>query len=122
MDYSPGQGATPLDILLFGQTVRVLDSGYRWVDFIPASGHHALKVQMDARGTPVQLYVDIFRESGLDTAGVPWINDLYLDVVALCTVELDGTWRVHRAEIIDVDELEEALHRGLITAEEATLA
>ncbi|GAA5512228.1 hypothetical protein Dcar01_00942 [Deinococcus carri] len=122
VEYRPGKVETPLDVTLLGQTVRVLDSGYRWVDVVPDTGHHALKVQMDGQGVPRQLYVDIFRESGLDAAGVPWVNDLYLDVVALCQVLPDGRWQVTAAEIIDVDELEEALAAGRVTPREAALA
>ncbi|WP_051517242.1 DUF402 domain-containing protein [Deinococcus phoenicis] len=122
VDYRPGMVETPLDVTILGQTVRVLASGYRWVDFIPTAGHHALKVQMNEWGVPLQLYVDVFRESGIDGNGVPWINDLYLDVVALCEVRLDGEWHVTKAEIIDADELEDALAEGRVSQGDAELS
>ena len=48
-------------------------------------------------------YIDMIDDHGVDTEGVPWFDDLYLDLV----VYADGT-----VVIDDRDELEEALASG----------
>jgi uncharacterized protein len=61
----------------------------------------------------VQWYIDIVLEHGLSELGVPYFDDLYLDVV----VSLDG-----RFEIKDADELEEALKVGTVSQAQFDLA
>ena len=73
---------------------------------------HALTVQFDAQGTPVQLYIDIHGGEGVTESGLPWHDDLYLDVLARVDPQ---TWRVTGTELIDQDELQEALDAGLVS-------
>lgn len=58
-------------------------------------------------------YIDMIASQGIDVDGVPYFNDLYLDLV----VFLDGTIIVD-----DMDELEEALSKKDITQEKFNLA
>ena len=74
---------------------------------------HALTIQFDAQGTPVQLYIDIHGGEGVTVSGLPWHDDLYLDVLALVDPQ---TWWVTATELIDQDELQEALDTGLVSA------
>ena len=60
--------------------------------------------------------------TGLDPDGIAFIEDLYLDVIALCDVQPDGRWHVTKTEIIDVDELEDALREGHVTPAQYDLA
>lgn len=122
VDYLAHEVIRPLDVGFRGRTLRILDSGFRWVHYAPVSEHHALTVQLNAEGVPVQLYVDICDGHGLDEEGVPYTNDLYLDVIAVCDVLPDGSWQVTETEIIDVNELEEALQAGKVTPEQFDLA
>ncbi len=46
--------------------------------------------------------------------GLPWHDDLYLDVIA---EPEPGGWGVSATNIIDAEELEEAVQAGLVTAE-----
>lgn len=121
-DFRAGQVNKPLVVPVCGQTRTILHSGFRWVQYAEAGQHHALTVHLDAADMPQQLYVDIGAAVGLDPDGVAYIDDLYLDVTALCDVQPDGSWRVTATEIIDVDELEEALNTGQITPEHCALA
>lgn len=100
----------------------ILESGFRWVQYAEEGQQHALTVHLDPAGVPQQLYVDIGARVGRDPDGIAYIDDLYLDVTALCEVQPDGTWRVTATEIIDVDELEDALAMGLVTPEQYALA
>lgn len=78
MDYRAGPVLRPLDVLFRGRTLRIPDTGYRWVYFHPAGVPHALTAQLDAQDRPVQLYVDICAGGGLDADGQPFVTDLYL--------------------------------------------
>lgn len=121
-EFRAGQVNKPLVVLVCGQTRTILQDGYRWVQYAEAGQHHALTVHFDPAGVPQQLYVDIGAAVGLDPDGIAYIDDLYLDVVALCDVQPDGRWRVTATEIIDVNEVEEALSAGQITLEQHALA
>lgn len=113
---------TPLIGMLLGQSLTVMDTGYRWISYIPEGTKHALLVMLDTSGSPLQLYVDVGERTGVGEGGLPWIDDLYLDVTANCAVLPDGRWRVMDTEIIDQDELETALLNGKITQAQFDLA
>ena len=122
MDYLVGEVIRPLDVGFRGRTLRILDSGFRWLHFAPITQKHALTVQLNEYHRPVQIYVDICDGHGLDEAGVPFTHDLYLDILAVCAVQSDGSWHVTETEIIDVPELDEALHLGKVTRAQFDLA
>ncbi|WP_135227709.1 DUF402 domain-containing protein [Deinococcus fonticola] len=122
VDYVAGEVVRPLDVEFRGRTLRILDSGYRWLHFAPVSANHAVTVQLDQHLEPVQIYVDICDGHGIDPDGVPFTHDLYLDVLAVCEVQADGTWHVTATEIIDLAELDEALTAGKITPTQFELA
>lgn len=50
---------------------------------------------------------------GLDVAGIPWWDDLYLDIIVPTTGP---------AVVLDADELAEAVQCGQVTVSEAALA
>lgn len=122
VDYLAGEVTRPLEVPCCGQTLKILDTGYRWLHHSPNGKNHALTVQLDRQGLPQQLYVDVGDGVGVDDDGMPYINDLYLDVIALCRVETDGSWRVTATEIIDQHELEEALQAGQVSQAQYKLA
>lgn len=108
----------PKTVVLGGQSLCILDTGYRWVHYAPHEAQHALTVQLDAGGVPVQFYVDVGAGSGVGAEGLPYMDDLYLDVVA----RVSPDWAVLNSEIIDEDELEAALKNGEVTQEQYALA
>lgn len=117
VDYLAHEVVRPLVVLSCGRQVTVLASHYRWVHFAPFKAHHALTVQLDAQDRAVQYYIDINLSNEIAEDGIPVGLDLYLDVVAL--VE---DWKVLHAEVIDQEELEEAVHLGKVTPEQARFA
>lgn len=117
VDFIAGKVTRPLVVSSCGEQVVVLDSHHRWIYFAPTGGFHALTVQLDPEDTPVQFYIDINHSNGVSEDGIPYGMDLYLDVVVLP----DG-WQVRAAEIIDGDELAEAVKQGLVTPELADFA
>ncbi|WP_245528310.1 DUF402 domain-containing protein [Deinococcus maricopensis] len=93
VDYRAGEVTLPLDVPCCGRTLRVLDSGFRWVYLAPSDMPHTLTVQLDAAGRPVQFYVDVNEENGVDEDGIPYGLDLFLDVLGLPGGGRPGRWR-----------------------------
>jgi uncharacterized protein len=89
-----------------GMPVCLVDNGYSWLQHFPAGEHFTLTTQFDQEGRIVQQYIDIIRTQGVDERGIPWIEDLYLDISILPTGE---------TELLDRDELDQALEKGDIT-------
>lgn len=117
VDYLAHEVVRPLVVPSCGRQVTVLDSHYRWVHFAPFKAHHALTVQLDAQDCAVQYYIDINLSNEIAEDGIPVGLDLYLDVVAL----VQG-WKVLQAEVIDQEELEEAVQLGKVTPDQARFA
>ncbi len=122
VNYRANQVTTPFFVQLAGRSVCILDSGYRWVHYAPAGARHALTVQLDASGQLQQFYVDVGEQSGVTEDGLPWMDDLYLDIVGTVDVTPQGRWSVAHTEVIDQKELDEALRLGLVTPPQHALA
>jgi uncharacterized protein len=103
----------PLFVLNLGTSVCIADAGITWLHYLRDAANHVITVMLDSSGAIVQWYIDIVLEHGLDDRGVPYFDDLYLDVV----VGPDG-----RFEIKDADELEDALKAGAISQAQFDLA
>ncbi|MBB6097266.1 hypothetical protein HNR42_000680 [Deinobacterium chartae] len=96
----------PLTVPCCGEPRVVADAGYRWVQFFPEGARHALTTMWTPRFEVAQWYVDVTDGWGVDPGGVPWHDDLYLDVIATPQGCL---------EVIDADDLEAALQAGAVT-------
>ncbi|WP_430494175.1 DUF402 domain-containing protein [Rossellomorea marisflavi] len=84
--------------------ICLVDKGYQWLQHFPDHGSYALTTMFDDRGEVIQWYIDICDGVGED-GGVPWLDDLYLDLVVLPSGE---------TKILDAEELDEALKTGAI--------
>jgi predicted RNA-binding protein associated with RNAse of E/G family len=89
------------------------DAGYVWVQHFPVNGRHTQTAMFDADGAAIQWYIDICKQYGINRNGIPWFDDLYLDIV----VNPEGEF-----QLLDVDELEEARVKRVITMGEYELA
>ena len=80
---------------------------------LPCNEYYCITAMMSAKDEILLWYIDMIAEQGVDADGVPYFDDLYLDLV----VYPDGT-------IVedDRDELEEALSQRDITVEQYNLA
>lgn len=96
----------PLYVLFEGQKVLIADRGYDWLQHFPDGAHYALLTAFDAQGELVQWYIDVVGCMGLDERGIPWYEDLYLDIV----ISPEG-----KALLLDVGELDEALRSDEVT-------
>lgn len=94
-------------------TFCIADKGYSWLQYYPKDEHYVVTAMFDDKHQIVEWYIDTCRGQGVTDQGVPWFDDLYLDVVVLSNGEIF---------LVDEDELEEALEKGHISVEDAALA
>lgn len=90
----------------------ILAKDYMWLRIYPDRENYCITAIFDDKEKIIEWYFDISRKLGIED-GVPYQDDLYLDVIAVP----DG--RVH---ILDKDELEEAYKKKEITKEEYDMA
>ncbi len=96
-----------------GEDIVVCDKGIQWLSFLPQEDHYCITAMLDAEGEVIVWYIDMIASQGMDESGIPYFDDLYLDLV----VYPDGTILVD-----DMDELEEAYESGDISKELYDLA
>jgi len=102
----------PLDKTVDGTPVRIVDNGYCWMQIAPENEHWWLTVMFNEREKIIQYYFDVTLENIIDGQD-SCFRDLFLDVAAIPE---------RKIELLDRDELEEALAEGIITPEEYGLA
>lgn len=91
----------------------LIDNGYYIVEVIPKNENYAMRVFFNNNKERLLYYFDITLENGLDKeTNIPFYDDLYLDVVL----------KNEEIEILDENELSDALNNKLITKEQFNLA
>jgi uncharacterized protein len=105
--------AEPLYVKYYDRSVCIVDDGYLWLQQFPSDNHHSVTTMFDAQGEIVQWYIDICYKNGVSSDNVPWLDDLFLDIVVLPSGEV-----VQK----DANELEEALLNGIIDKHQYNLA
>ena len=92
----------------------VLDDGYKWLELYPEDNKNiAVSVCLSDKDKILEWYFDIAKDTKLTEKGIPYIDDLYLDVI----MSKDG-----KIKMVDEDELQEALDTNDITKEDYNLA
>jgi predicted RNA-binding protein associated with RNAse of E/G family len=94
-------------------TFRIADKGYTWLQYYPKGEHYVVTSMFDDQGEIVEWYIDVCKHQGVTDQGVPWFDDLYLDIVVLNNRSLF---------LLDEDELDEALTKGMITVKDYDMA
>lgn len=94
----------PLWVNYGEKSVCIVDDGYMWLQQFPLEKNHSVTTMFNAKGNIVQWYIDICYKNSIEN-NVPYLDDLYLDIVLLPTGEVI---------VKDVDELEEAFSRGMV--------
>jgi predicted RNA-binding protein associated with RNAse of E/G family len=94
----------PLFVSYGEKKIRIVDDGYMWLQQFPLKEKHSVTTMFDKSGNVVQWYIDICLENGMEK-GIPYMDDLYLDIVVLPSGEVIEK---------DADELEQAFLTGVI--------
>ncbi|MBO5523945.1 MAG: DUF402 domain-containing protein [Roseburia sp.] len=89
-----------------GENITVCDKGLKWLSILPKDDNYCITAMMNEKNEILLWYIDMIAGQGIDAEGIPYFDDLYLDLV----VYPDGT-----IIIDDMDELEEALSKKDIT-------
>ncbi len=102
----------PLYKPIVGMQTLLAEAGFRWLQLYSggeSSQRYAVTAMYDAQRRLVQWYIDVCSRHGVDHRGVPWHDDLYLDVIA------SGHGAV---EILDAADLEAAVddHEASLSA------
>lgn len=107
--YSIYRVREPLYKPIAGVPTLLADDGFRWLQLysdVDASQTHTVTAMYDAQRRLVQWYIDVCSCHGVDHRGVPWHDDLYLDVIA----------NEHGAvEILDAADLEVAYDTDVVS-------
>ena len=97
-----------------GKEVVVLDDNFRWLEVYPDNNKNiAASIIINDKNEILQWYFDIAKDTSFTENGVPYIDDLYLDVIMYPSGKL---------KMVDQDELQEALDIHDITKEDFDLA
>ncbi|WP_409274545.1 DUF402 domain-containing protein [Neobacillus sp. SCS-31] len=104
--------ASPLVVDYEERQVCIVDSGYFWLQQFPEEKNHAVTTMFNSSGEVVQWYIDICLQNAAEN-GVPFYDDLYLDLVVFPSGEVI---------LKDADELDEALAKGFINGAQYDLA
>jgi uncharacterized protein len=105
--------AEPLWVTHHEQRICIADAGYTWLQIFPEGAFYTHTTMFDADGKPVQEYIDLVAEQGVGNDGIPWYDDLYLDIA----------WIPEETPLLlDQEELEAAHAIGAITEEQYDLA
>jgi predicted RNA-binding protein associated with RNAse of E/G family len=101
------EAANPLSVQYNGHQFCILNDGYSWLrHFLSVSQQHIFTTMFDPDGQVVQWFIDICLSHGTSSEGIPWWDDLYLDIAILPS---------GRTFVLDADELDEALSAGIIS-------
>src|SRR5574344_980183 len=95
-----------------GVSLVIADNNYKWLEMYPNDYKVAMTVCYNSENQIIEWYFDIIKATGIEN-GIPYVDDLYLDVVVLS----DGAIMV-----LDEDELQEALETKDITQEDYEMA
>lgn len=94
-------------------TECLIDIGYKWIGIYPKNTKYCITVMYDKNWNLLQWYFDINADIYKTNDGIPYTNDLYLDIV----LQPNGNYY-----LIDEDELEEAFINNMISKEEYNMA
>lgn len=104
--------ADPLLTKYLDTEVCIANNLYSWLQQLPLNENFAITTMFDDKGEIIQWYIDITYQNGVED-GLPFMDDLYLDIIVLPTGEIIEK---------DKDELLEALKNHEITQQQFDFA
>ena len=106
----------PLYKPVAGELTLIADADFRWLQLYSAdrrSQTYTVTAAFNPAEIVVQWYIDVCAAHGVDHTGIPWHDDLYLDIVA----NQRGA-----VAILDANDLEQSVERGMTTLSSYHLA
>lgn len=82
-----------------GEEIIVCNKGLKWLTILPKNDYYCITAMMDENSEIVLWYIDMIASQGIED-GVPYFDDLYLDLVVYPNGEIIED---------DMDELKQAL-------------
>jgi predicted RNA-binding protein associated with RNAse of E/G family len=107
------QVSEPFYAEIMGRSYCLADTNFCWLQHFPEGTNYTLTTMFDGTGAVVQWYIDICGSRGVGDDGIPWFDDLYLDIVVLPS---------RKAVLLDSEELDVALAKGEIDGAQYDLA
>lgn len=65
----------------FDKKITVADNGYKWLVVLPKKDNYAITMYMDRNDLPILWYIDLIDGMGVDADGIPFYNDMFLDLI-----------------------------------------
>lgn len=91
----------------------LIDNNYYIVEVLPKNENYSMRVYFNEKKERLEYYFDISLKNGLDEeTRIPYYDDLYTDITVV----------QKNIEVLDEEELEEALNMGKIIKAEYNLA
>ena len=103
----------PLIIQYEQRDICIIGDGHTWIQHFPKNTYHSMTTMIDENDHIVQFYFDIAKDIGRTETGIPYMDDLYLDVVYMPN---------EKPFLLDEDELDDALDSKIITQHEHDIA
>lgn len=86
--------------------LTLIDNGYYILELLPKKENYSMRVYFNDKKEILEYYFDISLENGIDEeTRIPYYDDGFIDI----------TLTDNNIEVIDEDELEDALNNGIIT-------
>ena len=91
----------------------LIDNNYYIVEVLPKNENYAMRVYFNEKKERLEYYFDISLKNGLDEeTRIPYYDDLYTDITVV----------QENIEVLDEEELQEALNMGKISKSEYNIA
>ena len=108
----------PYSVYINGERVKKLDKDFTIIEYTPLDKKYNVRIHVNDKKEILEYYFDIIAENKIKD-GIPFYNDLYLDVVYFQPASTkEGTY----IQLVDCNELEEALKENIIDKEQFDMA
>ena len=108
----------PYSVYINGERVKKLDKDFTIIEYTPQDKKYNVRIHVNDKKEILEYYFDIIAENKIKD-GIPFYNDLYLDVVYFQPAATkEGTY----IQLVDCNELEEALKENIIDKEQFDMA
>ena len=108
----------PYSVYINGERVKKLDKDFTIIEYTPLDKKYNVRIHVNDKKEILEYYFDIIAENKIKD-GIPFYNDLYLDVVYF---QLAATKEGTYIQLVDCNELEEALKENIIDKEQFDMA